>query len=427
MIAPLMSTYDAIIVGAGVSGLAAARRLIEAGRRVLVLEGRDRIGGRAFTDPVTFRRPFDQGCHWLHTPERNPFVEIADRHGCVYADHAPAAFYVDGARLQAGEQRLIEEHRDRIFADIRRAGAAGDNRPAAELIDGSHPLASQATHAFTAKMGIEPRQGSTRDFANYLWVGEDRPVRDGFGALALRHFGDIPVTLAARVRRIDWSAAASVRVISDAGTAEAPRVLVTVPTGVLRAEAITFTPCLPGWKLGAIEAIPMAHALKVGLEFTRDIFGDAHTGPAFLTLARGTGAASGGGSSPGDEIIDVEIWPPGWNGVTCYIDGDLARRVEETGDRAAEELALDMLAGILGSSIRADLRTAARTGWNQDEFALGTYAAVLPGRAAARAELGRPIDGRIHFAGEAIPHDCAGDMQGALRTGLDAADAMLSA
>ena len=91
MIAPLMSTYDAIIVGAGVSGLAAARRLIEAGRRVLVLEGRDRIGGRAFTDAVTFSRPFDQGCHWLHTPERNPFVEIADRHGCVYADHAPAS------------------------------------------------------------------------------------------------------------------------------------------------------------------------------------------------------------------------------------------------------------------------------------------------------------------------------------------------
>jgi monoamine oxidase len=413
-----MPDYDAIIIGAGVAGLAAARRLRDAGQRVLVLEGRDRIGGRAFTDTTTFHHPFDHGCHWLHSPEENPFVGLADRHGFVYADQEPAAFFVDGVRMGPAEQRAIEEFRDNTFAAIRRAGAAGEDRPASELIDWSQPLAAQVAHAFTAKMGIEPRQASTLDFANYRWIGEDHPVRDGFGALVHRLFAAVPVTLDTRVRRVDHSGA-RVRVETGAGIAEAPRVLVTVSTGVLRAGAIAFTPALPEWKQRAIDGIPMARALKVGMEFSRDVLGIA--GPAFLTLAvsrRATGTAAR------LEAIDVEIWPAGWHGATCYLDGDLARRLEEAGGRAPEEHALDLLAGVFGNAIRGALRTAARTGWNRDDLTHGTYSAPLPGRAAARLDLGRPIDGRIYFAGEAVSIPWSGDLHGAYQSGLDAAEAM---
>jgi monoamine oxidase len=416
MIPVLMPTYDAIIIGAGVSGLAAARRLLDAGQRVLVLEGRDRVGGRAFTDTSTFRRPFDHGCHWLHSPGENPFTAIASAHGFEAAPAAaPGGIYVGGARLPARDEQAVEEFRSLTFAAIRRAGAEGADVPVSEVIDWNHPAAAHVAHAFTAKMGVEPRHASTLDFANYRWIGEDRPVRDGLGALVRRHFAGVPVTLRARVRRIDRTGA-RVRVESDAGIAEAPRVLITVSIGVLRAEAISFTPRLPDWKLRVIEGIPMARALKVGLEFSRDVLGIA--GPAFLTAA-----TSPGGSRC--DAMDVEIWPEGWNGATGYLDGDLARALEEAGGRAVEEFALETLAGIFGTSVRDALRTAARTGWNQDELTHGTYSAPLPGHAAARAELGRPIDGRLHFAGEAVSIPYSGDMHGAYLSGIEAAEEML--
>src|SRR5262245_14690280 len=124
-----MSTYDAIIIGAGVAGLAAARRLREAGRRVLVLEGRDRIGGRAFAVTGVFRRPFDQGCHWLHSPEENPFTRFADERGFAYALEAAGGLYVDGARVSPGEERAAVEFRERTFAAIRSSGRAGADAP----------------------------------------------------------------------------------------------------------------------------------------------------------------------------------------------------------------------------------------------------------------------------------------------------------
>ena len=414
-----MTSYDAIIVGAGISGLAAARRLLQAGRRVLVLEGRDRIGGRAFTDTVTFRRPWDHGCHWLHSPDENSFTRIADELGFVYArEAASGGIYVDGARMSPAEERAAVEFRERTFAAVREAGgrpAAGGgepDRPVSEIIDRTHPAAASAAHAFTAKMGIEPRQASTLDFANYRWIGEDRPIRDGFGALVHRVFAGVPVTLGARVRRIDLTGPLP-RVEWDAGAAAAPRVLMTVSTGVLRAEAITFAPRLPVEHLRAIEALPMARTLKVGIEFTRDVTG--LEGPAFLTAMAGRAG----------DAMDVEIWPPGWNGVTCYLDGDLAHRVEEAGGRAVEEFALDTLAGLFGTSIRGALQAAARTTWNRDDLTCGTYSAPLPGHAGARAVLGRPLDGRLFFAGEAISLVWAGDAHGACQSGLDAAEAML--
>jgi monoamine oxidase len=408
-----MTTCDAIIIGAGVSGLAAARRLLSAGRRVLVLEGRDRVGGRAFTDTTTFRRPFDHGCHWLHSPEENPFTRFADAHGFAYAlQAAHGGIFVDGVRLPPDEDRAAVDFREHAFAAIRSKGGGGADPPVAEIIDWTHPAAAYAAHAFTAKMGVEPRHASTRDFANYRWIGEDRPVRDGFGALVHRVFVEVPATLRARARRIDLTGARP-RVESDAGTAEASQVLVTVSTGVLRAEAIAFTPRLPDWKLRAIEALPMARAVKVGLEFDRDVTG--LTGPSFLTAM----------TRHGRDAMDVEIWPPGWDGVTCYLDGDLAFRLEEAGGRAVEEFALDTLAGLFGSSLRGAMRTSARTGWNRDDLTRGTYSAPLPGHAGARAALARPVDGRLFFAGEAVHLAWAGDVHGAYQSGIEAAEAML--
>src|SRR5258708_3040735 len=100
-----MTSYDAIVIGAGVAGLAAAGSLRRAGRSVLTIEARDRIGGRAYTDRSTFSRPFDLGCHWLHGAERNPFTRIADLYGFTYASEVhPLGIYVAASRLPRPEE-----------------------------------------------------------------------------------------------------------------------------------------------------------------------------------------------------------------------------------------------------------------------------------------------------------------------------------
>ena len=94
---------DVVVVGAGAAGLAAARTLIEAGRRVAVLEARDRIGGRAHTDAsLGPDAAFDAGAHYIHWAERNPWRGIAARIGVPVADDpsgGPPVVYADGRRI----------------------------------------------------------------------------------------------------------------------------------------------------------------------------------------------------------------------------------------------------------------------------------------------------------------------------------------
>src|SRR5438105_7580041 len=70
---------DVAIIGAGAAGIAAARKIAAAGRRYVLLEANDRIGGRCVTDTAIFGVPYDRGAHWLHMPDINPVARLAAR------------------------------------------------------------------------------------------------------------------------------------------------------------------------------------------------------------------------------------------------------------------------------------------------------------------------------------------------------------
>src|SRR5215813_5508983 len=78
---PASGAVDVAIVGAGVAGIAAARRVAAAGRRFALIEASDRVGGRCFTDTRTFGVPYDRGAHWLHISDTNPVVKLAPQTG----------------------------------------------------------------------------------------------------------------------------------------------------------------------------------------------------------------------------------------------------------------------------------------------------------------------------------------------------------
>src|ERR1700692_987175 len=78
---PSSGSLDVVIIGAGAAGIAAARKIAAAGRRYLIVEATDHIGGRCVTDTKTLGVPFDRGAHWIYLPDLNPVVKLTPRRG----------------------------------------------------------------------------------------------------------------------------------------------------------------------------------------------------------------------------------------------------------------------------------------------------------------------------------------------------------
>ena len=116
-----MSDFDTIIVGAGVSGLTAARLLARAGQRVLVLEARDRIGGRTWTERSDGHIT-DRGASWIHGVDDNPLAEVVSAFGMREVEFTVGSYQPDGRPIAyygpAGE-RLSDEAAARFAGDVR--------------------------------------------------------------------------------------------------------------------------------------------------------------------------------------------------------------------------------------------------------------------------------------------------------------------
>src|SRR5437588_669341 len=112
---------DVAVIGAGAAGIAAARRLIERGRSVRVLEARERLGGRAVTLETAGGGPLDLGCEWLHSADRNPLTELARRSGLHVVERLP-----DWGRLRRvhGDPAMQAEWQASAAAFHRRVAAA---------------------------------------------------------------------------------------------------------------------------------------------------------------------------------------------------------------------------------------------------------------------------------------------------------------
>jgi monoamine oxidase len=405
----MASTVDVVVVGAGIAGIAAAKTARAAGLDVAIIEARDRIGGRAYTDTAALGVPFDHGCYWLHSASKNPFVGIADKLGFAYRKHSfrNRRLYLRNRWATAVEKREWTAYDARNERAIESAGRAGHDVAIAAVIEHGgrwEPLFAAWVAAFS---GADPDEISTLDWFNYKNTEENWPVRDGFGALVAAWAADVPVTLKCPATRIDWSGR-RVRVTTPRGTIDARAAIVTVSTGVLAAQAIRFSPALPDWKHAAIAGVPMGRADKVGLAFDRNVFGmPATSGVSYV------------GKAP--EAFGFQIRPFGREIAVCHLGGRFAGALEKEGERAMIAYARDRLAAMFGAAIKQRIVGAQAARWDSDPFIRGGYAAALPGCAPLRADLARPLGNRLFFAGEATHAVFFSTAHGAFLSGADAA------
>jgi monoamine oxidase len=401
---------DVAVIGAGAAGIAAAQELIRSGRSVVVLEARDRIGGRAYTD-ISLGIPFDAGAQYIHWAERNPWKKIAEGLKVPLEEEswgeAPLVFR-NGQRLSDTERSRRRGGFGRVWSAIETVSV---DRSFADAVRHAPPEVLDAAAGLTLfSLGEDPHRVSIADYQE-LWSGDDYLVRSGYGTLVVRSGEGLPVRLDTPVSVVRWDGPA-VEVETPRGTLRAGAAIVTVPVGVLKAEGIRFAPELPGATRDALDGLGMGAYTKIALRIDR----------RRIEPLEATGYIELGDKGA---VTSYDFWPFERDLMVALLGGDHARGLCEAGEREAVAFATDRLAAMVGERARRAVTGGRLAGWWSDPFARGSYSIAKPGRAAAREALRHPVGGRIHIAGEATAGGGAMTVGGATLEGIRAAQAVV--
>lgn len=414
-IAAAASEPDVAVIGAGAAGIAATRRLLEAGRTVVLLEAADRIGGRAHTESTTFGLPFDRGCSWLQGPTDLPLVSLARERGFHLLDHdgASEALFVGNRRADISERRSYDRTWGLIVDALEAAG--GSDVAAASVLPPGLPW-SGAVQSWIGPMdhGVDFADLSTADYNAFDDPETSFLVEEGLGTLVAAAGAGLPVRLGTPARGIDWSGE-GVRIETPAGVLHARACILTVSTGVLGSGAIRFRPELPDWKQDAIDRLPMGLLAKIALEFDGERFGLSDN--AWLTYRTGE-------EIPAEACFFLSF-PFGAPLMVGFVGGAFGWELSAGDPADAIDFALGELERIFGASVRRHFVRGHMTDWASNPFTLGAYASAIPGYFGARERLARPVGGRVFFAGEAVAGSHMQLCSGAWMSGASTADAVI--
>jgi monoamine oxidase len=409
----MSSEPDVIIIGAGSSGLSAAKELTRLGLTYTVIEGSHRIGGRAYSEEIAPGVWFDLGCSYLHQGDTNPFVAIADELGVVIGKEKGDIFsdgklglYKDGVSLKPDEREAYFSSLNECYTDVHVSADRGEDVAVADLMDLESKYAMTYANIMAATYSKDIDQVSCIEVASF-GAGPDIPILDGYGNLVAAWGAEIPVSLNTKVERIDYSSK-GVSVETTRGTMQARTVLSTVSNGILASAEIEFTPALPDWKIEAVQGLPTGTLNKICIHFDEDVFGP--DGRGFHVNCHQDAGAAG-----------FEASVMGQNTAIVFIGGRQAIWLEKQGQQASHEYAVDQVAEVFGSDIGKHVTRSIATAWTTDPWTRGSYSCALPGHGHQRVELARPLENRLFFAGEATTVGDHGCCHGALRSGIRAA------
>jgi monoamine oxidase len=411
--APLPRDADIVVIGAGAAGIAAARRIMAANRKVLVVEASGQIGGRCLTDLTTFDVPFDRGARWMHNPETNPMIKLARSAGLdVSAATLGRKIRIGRRYARAGEteeflaalvrtNRAIDES-SRGKADVPCASALpkdlGEWAAAAAFVIG----ASATGKDLTDLSAIDKARAQDRSAAT--------GCRQGLGTLVAKLGEQIPISLSSPVNRIVWSKR-DVTVETPSGRIAARAAIITVSSTILAAGNIKFDPELPRRHLDAAGKLTLGSYDRIALQMpgnplglTRDVI--------LIEQSNSTRTALLYGNIGGSTLCTVDV------------AGAFGRDLSAQGEQAMVAFAKEWLTKLFGSEAAAAVKKSSATRWNSAPYVLGAMSAAAPGGQPSRKVLAEPI-GSMFLAGEATHETQWGTVDGAWDSGERAAEAAL--
>jgi monoamine oxidase len=408
---PRSGNVDVIIVGAGAAGIAAARRLAAANRRIAMLEAAPEIGGRCITDTTTFGVPYDRGAHWIYLAGNSAIAKLTAQTGLdLYL--APT-----GQRMRVGRRYAREGEMEDFLASLVRTNTAihdaalradiacaqvlpkdiGDWRSTIDFVLGAYGCGKDLADVST----VDLARSAERDNGAFC--------RQGLGALLAKLAPPGVTLVSSPVSRIDWGRSV-VEIESSKGSFRAPAAILTVSTNVLASGKIRFD--LPRRHVEAANKLKLGSHDRVGIELRGNPLGLRADELVFeKSENRQTAAlfANVGGST------------------VCMVDiaGNFGRELAAKGEAAMADFAIGWLAGLYGSDIRSSVHRHHATGWNQEPWIQGAASAAVPGGQSARKVMMEPVAGRIFLAGEATHETLWGTLGGAWESGERAAEAAL--
>ncbi|MGZ0212860.1 MAG: flavin monoamine oxidase family protein [Actinomycetales bacterium] len=431
---PAATTFDTIVVGAGVSGLTAARFLAQSGQRVLVLEARDRTGGRTFTersgDVAT-----DRGASWIHGIDDNPLTEVVSGFGMRTVEFTvgsyqptgrPIAYYSPtGERLSdeavalfADDVRTFDTHLATAVQASTRGTTYEQAIDAALSALGWNPDRAERVREFVLhrseeQYGVHAGGLDAHGLDDDSVDGDEVVFPDGFDQLATNLAAGLDVRLEHVVTGIRWSKQGAT-VATAQGEFSADRVIVTVPIGVLTSGDLAFEPALPEWLTQAIDGFEMNNFEKVFLRFpTR--FWDEN-----VYAIRQQGGAGKWWHSWYD-LTDLHGVPR----LLTFAAGPSALETRTWSDDEIAASVLDALRGLYGDRVEQPDDVLV-TRWQDDPYSHGSYAYMTPGSMPEDHDLlATPVENVLHFAGEATWTDDPATVTAALRSGHRAAEKIL--
>lgn len=406
-----MNSCDVAVIGAGAAGLAAASRLSAAGRSVLLIEARERIGGRAHTATTGRGDVIDLGCEWLHSADANPLVPLFEAKGFAIDRSRPRWDEQEGNRgFSPDEQTAFAEAFDAFEERLAQAAENGREGAAASHFTPNGRWNALIDAVSSYYNGTEFDRVSVLDYAAYVDTGVNWRLPMGYGAALAALVGRLPCRLGVRVLEIEDRPDGSL-LRTSAGDLAARHVVITMPTPVLASGALRL-PKRYQAKREAAAGLPLGLANKVFLRLREPepfsveghLFGQTET------------AATG----------SYHLRPFGRPIIEGFFGGRQAAALEAEGPGAMAAFALEELRALYGSDIVRTIEPDCETAWGRDPFALGSYSHALPGHADARRILAEAIDERIVWAGEATHAAAFSTAHGAWETGLRAADEVLA-